>query len=112
MILTDGALGQMMEKVVLPPAGSLPKTKYDWTTVGKTSDRERNIITSLFIQPEKMEQININLQDKYKELQKEIRFEEFNTEDAKFCLLHSVYHQEFARKQLILQEKKGSGLAC
>ncbi|MGE5845819.1 MAG: 3-methyl-2-oxobutanoate dehydrogenase subunit beta, partial [Ignavibacteria bacterium] len=66
MILADGALGQMMEKVILPIEGSLCKTDKSWATTGKTSDRERNIITSLFIEPEKMERINIELQEKYK----------------------------------------------
>ena len=47
MILADGALGQMMEKVILPEEGSLPKTKVPWATTGKTKDREHNIITSL-----------------------------------------------------------------
>jgi len=53
MILADGALGQMMEKVVLPPAGTLPKADVSWASTGKPAARERNIITSLFIQPEK-----------------------------------------------------------
>ncbi len=59
MILADGALGQMMEKLTLPVEGSLPKHEKPWATVGKPSTRERNIITSLFIQPEKMEEINL-----------------------------------------------------
>ena len=48
MILSDGALGQMMEKVVLPEEGSLPKSTPAWATTGKTKSREHNIITSLF----------------------------------------------------------------
>ncbi len=35
MILADGAIGQMMEKVTLPAAGSLPKTEAPWATTGK-----------------------------------------------------------------------------
>ena len=49
MILADGALGQMMEKVVLPVEGSLPKPEKNWATAGKPANRERNVITSLFI---------------------------------------------------------------
>jgi 2-oxoglutarate ferredoxin oxidoreductase subunit alpha len=51
MILADGALGQMMEKVILPEEGSLPKVPTQWATTGKKKDRQHNIITSLFIQP-------------------------------------------------------------
>jgi len=88
MILADGALGQMMEKVEFHPY--TPKDHIPpkpWATTGKTRDRERNIITSLHIQPEKMEQINLRLQAKYKQIvEKEVRFETVLTEDAE-CLL-------------------------
>ena len=107
MILADGALGQMMEKVVLPPAGSLPKRKYNWTTVGKPSSRERNIITSLFIQPEKMEQINLALQAKYEEMKKEVRFEEINTKDADIMLVAFGLSARICQKTVDIAREKG-----
>ncbi|HSD63120.1 MAG TPA: 3-methyl-2-oxobutanoate dehydrogenase subunit VorB [Ignavibacteriaceae bacterium] len=107
MILADGALGQMMEKVVLPPAGSLAKRKYDWTTVGKPATRERNIITSLFIQPEKMEQINLNLQAKYEEMKKEVKFEEINTKDADIILVAFGLSARICQKSVDLAREKG-----
>jgi 2-oxoglutarate ferredoxin oxidoreductase subunit alpha len=61
MILTDGALGQMMEKVILPEEGSLPKPETPWATTGKPKTRDHNIITSLYIQPEEMEDIKVGL---------------------------------------------------
>lgn len=84
MILADGALGQMMEKVEFPkydPAAHIqPKP---WATTGKPASRERNVITSLHIQPEKMEQINLRLQEKYRIIrEREVRFEELDTDDA------------------------------
>jgi 2-oxoglutarate ferredoxin oxidoreductase subunit alpha len=87
MLLADGAIGQMMEKVVLPKP-----IKYDpdkpWATTGKTADRERNILTSLYIQSEDMEQRNLKLQAKYKEILKnEIRYEEYMTEDAEYIIV-------------------------
>jgi 2-oxoglutarate ferredoxin oxidoreductase subunit alpha len=89
MILADGALGQMMEKVRFkdynPADHILPKP---WATTGKPKSRERNIITSLHIQPEKMEQINIRLQEKYKQItKKEVRFESVSTEDAEYLIV-------------------------
>lgn len=89
LILADGALGQMMERVEFreydPEAHRIPKP---WATTGKTPDRERNVITSLHIQPEKMEQINIHLQEKYREIaEKETRCEHFQTDDAEFLLV-------------------------
>ncbi len=84
MILTDGALGQMMEKVEFRkynPAEHIPPKP--WATTGKPATRERNVITSLHIQPEKMEEINLRLQEKYRMIrEKEVRFEELDTDDA------------------------------
>lgn len=84
MILADGALGQMMEKVefrTYAPAEHIPAKP--WATTGKPATRERNVITSLHIQPEKMEEINLRLQEKYRVIrEKEVRFEELDTDDA------------------------------
>lgn len=107
MILADGALGQMMEKVVLPEEGSLPKSIPDWATRGKTKDRERNIITSLFIQPEKMEEVNIDLQAKYNEMKKEVRYEEFNTEDAEVLLVAFGLSARICQKAADICREKG-----
>ena len=82
LILTDGAIGQMMEKVVLPsPMEYLPDKP--WATTGKTPDRERNILTTLFIESEEMEKRNLKLQKKFKTMKEnEVRFEEYRTDDA------------------------------
>ncbi len=87
MLLADGAIGQMMEKVVLPDPIKYEPDK-PWATTGKTQDRERNILTSLYIQSEDMEQRNLKLQAKYKKiLENEIRYEEYRTEDAEFIIV-------------------------
>jgi 2-oxoglutarate/2-oxoacid ferredoxin oxidoreductase subunit alpha len=84
MILADGALGQMMEKVVFRDYDPLKhQVAKPWATTGKPATRERNVITSLFIQPEKMEEINRRLQAKYATIrEKEVRFELIGEEDA------------------------------
>jgi 2-oxoglutarate ferredoxin oxidoreductase subunit alpha len=107
MILSDGALGQMMEKVNLPVEGSLPHTIPAWATTGKTKDRERNIITSLHIQPEKMELINTGLQEKYKQMQCEVRFEEFQTADADVLLVAFGLSARVCQKTVELAREKG-----
>lgn len=87
MLLADGAIGQMMEKVILRPQVPYKPNK-PWATTGKTPNRERNILTSLFIQPEDMEKRNLKLQAKYKKIQgNETRFEEYRTEDADFVIV-------------------------
>jgi 2-oxoglutarate ferredoxin oxidoreductase subunit alpha len=83
MILADGALGQMMEKVELPPQLPRENKEYPWATTGKPKNGERRIITSLHIQPEKMEEINLRLQRKYKQMEaEEVRYQTKNLEDA------------------------------
>jgi 2-oxoglutarate ferredoxin oxidoreductase subunit alpha len=107
MILADGALGQMMEKVKLPADNSLPKSEAPWATTGKLHTRERNIITSLFIQPERMEQINHTLQEKYRQLQKEVRWEELQTEDANIILVAFGLTSRICEKTMALAREKG-----
>ncbi len=108
MILADGALGQMMEKVDLRAEGSLPKTVPSWATTGRTKDRDPNVITSLFIQPEMMEQINLRLQAKYKLIQeKEVRYEEYHTEDADYILVAYGLSARIVRKTVDLARDKG-----
>lgn len=87
LILSDGALGQMMEKVEF--YDQIPgRTEYEpWGTTGKPKTRERNVHTSLHIEPDKMEIINLNLQKKYRAIEKEeIRFEEYNCQGADYIL--------------------------
>ena len=52
LILTDGALGQMMEKVKFLPQQPREDIITGWETIGKPDDRESNVITSLHIQPD------------------------------------------------------------
>jgi 2-oxoglutarate ferredoxin oxidoreductase subunit alpha len=107
MILSDGALGQMMEKIILPEEGSLPKTTPAWATTGKKKDREHNVITSLFIQPEEMEQVNLRLQEKYKAIQSEVRYEEIQTEDAEILLVAFGLSSRICQKTVDLAREKG-----
>jgi 2-oxoglutarate ferredoxin oxidoreductase subunit alpha len=107
MILTDGALGQMMEKVILPEEGSLKKIETPWATTGKPKERDHNIITSLFIKPEEMEDVNHQLQAKYKKIQSEVRFEEIQTKDAEILLVAFGLSSRICQKTVDLGREKG-----
>lgn len=107
MILSDGAIGQMMEKVTFPQK-EIVKPQKPWATTGKSPYKERNIITSLFIQPEKMEQINLQLVEKYKEITKnEIRFEEIHTKDAEYLIVAYGLSARISHKAVELAREKG-----
>ena len=107
LILTDGALGQMMEKVVLPEQGSLPYVEKPWATTGMASRKERNIITSLFIEPERMEQINLALQEKYRQLEQEVRHEAIGTDDAEIVIVAYGLAARISQKAMELARARG-----
>ena len=92
-ILSDGVIGQMMEKIVLPPykprrTEEEIKQQCPWATFGRSKDRQPNIITSLELQPEVMEQRNIHLQEKYEQIrQNEVRYETMQCEDADYLIV-------------------------
>lgn len=109
MILADGALGQMMEKVQFPAydpaAHRVPKP---WATTGKPATRKANVITSLHIQPEKMELINLNLQKKYRLIaEKEVRYEAVQTEDADILVVAYGLVARIAHKAVQLARESG-----
>lgn len=93
MILTDGVIGQMMEKVKLPGyrrrrTEQEIREQCPWATLGKTPDREPNIITSLELESAVMEKNNERFQAKYRVLEKnEVRYEEVKCEDADYLLV-------------------------
>ncbi len=107
LILSDGAIGQMMEKVTF---GKFEPHKIDkpWATVGKPDSRERNYITSLHIKPEAMEKHNFKLTEKYNAIRKdEVRFEEIDTEDADFILVAYGLCARICHKASNLAREKG-----
>jgi Pyruvate:ferredoxin oxidoreductase and related 2-oxoacid:ferredoxin oxidoreductases, alpha subunit len=107
MMLSDGAIGQMMEKVIFHKREIVKPVK-EWATIGKQKDRERNIITSLFIKPEKMEQVNLKLNAKYAEICKnEVRYEEIMTEDAEYLLVAYGLSSRVSHKAVQLAREKG-----
>ncbi|MGM9706747.1 MAG: 3-methyl-2-oxobutanoate dehydrogenase subunit VorB [Prevotella sp.] len=93
MILSDGVIGQMMEKVVLPPyrprrTEEEIRKECPWATFGRTKDRQPNILTSLELKPEEMEKHNIHLQKKYATIKEnEVRFEATDCEDADYVIV-------------------------
>jgi 2-oxoglutarate ferredoxin oxidoreductase subunit alpha len=108
MVLADGALGQMMEKVALPARGSLPHATPPWATTGKPKERERNVVLSVFIQPERMERQNLILQEKYRRLREtEARCEQLQMEDAEIALVAFGLSARICQKAMDLAREKG-----
>ena len=89
MILADGMLGQMMEPVELREAISpedLPAK--DWTTEGHKNKRPHNIVNSLYLTAEDLEDLNVERYQRYKQIEEtEQRAETFLAEDADIVLV-------------------------
>lgn len=93
VILADGVIGQMMEKVTLP--SQKPRRTEEeliaqcpWATTGRPKSRKPNIITSLELKPELMEERNIHLQAKYRTIEEnEVRFETIACDDADYLIV-------------------------
>lgn len=109
-ILADGALGQMMEPIEFPEydVESHEVDHSSWATLGRINNRKRHIITSLYIEAEKLEKINIVLQKKYREIEaKEIRFESIQTKDADIIIVAFGLASRIAHKTVELARAEG-----
>lgn len=113
MILSDGIIGQMMEKMVLPPfkprrTEEEIKRECPWATFGRTADRNPNVITSLELKPETMEARNLHLQEKYNEIkEREVRYETLQTDDADYLIVSFGSAARIAEKALEIARSMG-----
>jgi 2-oxoglutarate/2-oxoacid ferredoxin oxidoreductase subunit alpha len=113
MILSDGVIGQMMEKVILPPfrprrTEEEIRKECPWATIGRTKDRQPNIMTSLELTPSVMEARNIHFQQKYAEIkEKEVRYEMLDCDDADYIIVSFGSAARIAQKAIELAHEEG-----
>jgi 2-oxoglutarate ferredoxin oxidoreductase subunit alpha len=114
LILSDGLIGQMMEKVELRPQKErltneeLIEKYGDWAATGKPEHRSSNVITSLDLKAELMEKHVRRLMDKYKQMEEEdMRYETFNCEDADYVIVAYGSSARIAQKTVKLAREKG-----
>jgi 2-oxoglutarate/2-oxoacid ferredoxin oxidoreductase subunit alpha len=113
MLLSDGAIGQMMEKVEIDE--QVPRLteeeireKYPWATTGRYKMRERNIITSLNLQSTEQEKHNEKLQKKYRQIEaKEVLFEKIQCDDADYLLMAYGTSARICQKATAICREKG-----
>lgn len=113
MILSDGVIGQVMEKVEVTDykprwTNEYIAKNFPWAAVGKPAHREHNIITSLELDSLKQEQVNIRIQNKYKECEaKEVRYEMIQCEDAEYLFVAYGSSARICQKAIELARKEG-----
>jgi 2-oxoglutarate/2-oxoacid ferredoxin oxidoreductase subunit alpha len=113
MILSDGAIGQMMEKVEL--FDPIPRRTEEeiikqcpWAATGKPKNRDHIIITSLDLDPAGQEKVNLKLQAKYKVMEEqEVRFEKIQADDAEYLFVAFGLSARICQKSIDLARAKG-----
>ena len=112
MILSDGVIGQMMEKVVLPPYK--PRRTNEeiikecpWASTG-CKGRKPVVVTSLELKPEIMEQRNLQLQEKYRKIREnEVRYETMLMDDAEYMIVAFGSAARIAEKAIEIARAEG-----
>jgi len=85
-VMADGCLGQMMEPVEFKASQTVAPPK-PWAVMG-TAETRANLITSIDLEPEALEQRVLRLDAKYKQAEcDEVRFERWRTDDAEVILV-------------------------
>jgi 2-oxoglutarate ferredoxin oxidoreductase subunit alpha len=113
MILSDGVIGQMMEKVILPEQRPRKteeeiRNEQPWATLGKTKNRKPNIITSLELDSSIMERNNIRFQNKYKQIEEnEVICEELRCDDAEYLIVAFGSAARISQKAVEMAREEG-----
>lgn len=113
MILTDGVIGQMMEKVILPEqrprrTEAEIREQCPWATLGRTPDRKPNVITSLELDAAEMEKNNERFQAKFRIIEEnEVLYQECRCDDADYILVAFGSAARICQKTVDLARKEG-----
>ena len=107
MILADGTLGQMMEPVCLDEV-EVNTYEKPWAVTGTKMQRKHNIVNSLSLVPEELEQLNFERYERYKKVEEnEIMYEEYMTEDAEICVVAFGIAARVAKNAVIAAREAG-----
>ncbi len=107
MILTDGTIGQMMEPVSLD-AVEVKQFDKPWAACGQRGRDHRNIINSLSLNPEELEQWNFDRYKRYEIVkEKEVMYEEFMMDDAEVCIVAFGIAARVSKNAIVEARKQG-----
>ena len=109
MIAVDGLIGQMMEPVDF----DIPTKKWDlpektWKADGNRDNRGKNIINSLYLDPNDLENHNLVLKAKFDEMKRDHqRYEMINMENADIVIVAFGSTSRIARSSVEILKEKG-----
>jgi len=106
IVLADGALGQMMEPIQIPPPARNEPEK-PWSVDGTAATR-KNLITSIYLEHERQEILITQLEQKYAEIEeKEVLWQEIQTEDAELLIVAFGISSRIARAAVEIARAEG-----
>ena len=107
MILCDGTTGQMMEPVTFDFAVKQPPEK-PWAVTGTRMEREHNIINSLYLQADKLEEKNFERYERYKLVEEnEVMYQEYMADDADIIIAATGIASRIALSSVEKAREKG-----
>jgi 2-oxoisovalerate ferredoxin oxidoreductase alpha subunit len=107
VVLADGVLGQMVEPLQFPENAFKPSIDTSWAVCGN-KETKSNLVTSIFLDFDQLEDFNFNLQNKYGIIKEnEVEFEEFAMEDAEIILVAYGISSRIARSAVEQARKHG-----
>ncbi|MDR0898023.1 MAG: 3-methyl-2-oxobutanoate dehydrogenase subunit VorB [Oscillospiraceae bacterium] len=88
MMLGDGMLGQMMEPIDISPKAEKAPVAKPWALTGTGMQRKANLVNSLYLLPQDLEDLNFARDKRYQEIEKnEARHEGYRLEDAEIIVV-------------------------
>ncbi len=87
VVLLDGSVGQMMEPAELPPMQPLKTSFPEWAATGARG-RERNFLTSIYLNPPEEEETNLRLLRRWQAVEaNEVRYKGYFLDDARYVVV-------------------------
>ena len=108
MIILDGCVGQMMEPAKMPQMKPIQRANWDWATDGRLGERERRVLTSIYLDPVQEEKTNLRLIRRWRAIQRdEVRYKEYFLDDAEFVIIGFGTAGRVALSAVRLARQKG-----
>ncbi len=106
-VLADGVLGQMIEPLQFPEEAVEPAIDESWAVCGNESTRS-NLVTSIFLDFDQLEDFNYKLQEKYQLIREnEVEYEEYMMDDAQIVLVSYGISSRICRSATEVARREG-----
>ena len=107
MILADGTIGQMMEPISFEDA-EIETYEKPWALTGTEGKRPHNIVNSLYLKPDELEQKNFERYERYAQVEEnEPMWEEYMMEDAEICVVAFGIASRVAKNAVVAARAEG-----